>query len=333
MNTRKLQRVGGGTYTVSIPKEWAERHGLEAGVDVHLYTHDDGSIVLRGSERDGGHLDEAVVEFEAPDPTALERSLVALHAAGFETVTLSAPGLTDADRRALRSAARSLVGAEVVEVSEGRARVRTLLDAANVSVPQSVVQLQYVALSIHRRATAALVDAEDGAHVRLAERDDEADRLFAIVSRHFNRSLSSFEELDNLGTSRPELFDYHVTARQLERVADHGVGIADLADDLGDQPPPDVAADLERTADAARGAVDDATTAIVDEADAGAARDTLDRCDEAVADVAAVRDSIDGATEGGIALVRALDLVERTAECGRNVAEAAVRAAMRERNA
>jgi phosphate uptake regulator len=61
METRKLQRVGGGIFTVSVPKEWATEHQLEPGTEVHLYTHRHGSIVQRSSRRDGGTLSCATV--------------------------------------------------------------------------------------------------------------------------------------------------------------------------------------------------------------------------------------------------------------------------------
>ncbi|MFW6449319.1 MAG: AbrB/MazE/SpoVT family DNA-binding domain-containing protein, partial [Halobacteriota archaeon] len=31
METRKVQLTGGSTYTVSLPKPWARRNGIEAG--------------------------------------------------------------------------------------------------------------------------------------------------------------------------------------------------------------------------------------------------------------------------------------------------------------
>jgi len=46
METRKLQEVGGGTFTVSIPRAWAENNGFEVGMELQLYTHRDGSILV-----------------------------------------------------------------------------------------------------------------------------------------------------------------------------------------------------------------------------------------------------------------------------------------------
>jgi len=43
METRKIQIAGGTTYTVSLPKDWASDHGLEAGARVRVHPYEDGS--------------------------------------------------------------------------------------------------------------------------------------------------------------------------------------------------------------------------------------------------------------------------------------------------
>jgi phosphate uptake regulator len=330
METRKLQKVGGGTYTVSIPKEWATAHALEAGTPVHLYTHMDGSVVIRSSEKDGGNLAGARVEVHREGPAAVRRALQAAQAIGFESVTLARDGsFSAAERRAVRATVRDYVGTEVVEEADDAVTVRNLLDASEVSVRQWLVQLRFVALSIHRQASAALVDGGD-VHDRLRERHAEASRLFAMISRHFNRALVSFEEVDRLGLSRVELFDYHVTARQLERVADRGVAIARVAEALSDPLSGATGEEVGRLAESAGDVVDDATTAVLDGGEVEAAQAALDRCEETIAAVEAAEEALVGEPSAeAVPTARALDGVARTADRGGRVAEVAIRAATR----
>jgi len=77
METRKLQEVGGGTFTVSIPRAWAENNGFEVGMELQLYTHRDGSILVRSSDTDINCLDEATIEAAGEGPNTA-------HAIGFE---------------------------------------------------------------------------------------------------------------------------------------------------------------------------------------------------------------------------------------------------------
>jgi phosphate uptake regulator len=355
MKTRKLQQVGGGTYTVSIPKEWADAHALEAGMELNLYAHSDGSIVVRTEERDGGDLSTVRIDVSGETPELVERALRAAHAVGFETVTLVPDGaFTPAQRRAARSVVRDLVGTDLLAERAEEITVQHLLDASTVSVRQSVVQLQFTALSVHREATAVALDGDGEVRAdQIRERAAEAERLARMVHRHAARSLTSFEELDRLGVSRTDLFDYEATARALARVADEAVHTAEAAEGLSTPLPEPVAATVREAADDARTVVDEATTAVLDGPDAAAAHLALDRRDETVGTVTAATDAlfdasatpfdgaVVGATDGGraqshhesvataAAAGRVLDAVRRTAACGGTVAEVALRAAVR----
>jgi len=360
MKTRKLQQVGGGTYTVSIPKEWADAHALEAGMELNLYAHSDGSIVVRTEERDGGDISTTRIEVSGEAPALVERALRAAHAVGFETVTLVPDeAFTGAQRRAARSVVRDLVGTDLLVERAEEITVQHLLDASTVSVRQSVVQLQFTALSVHREATDAVVEG-DVRTGQIRERAAEADRLARMVHRHAARSLTSFEELDRLGVSRTDLFDYEATARALRRVASEAVRTAESAEGLSQPLPESVGATVRETAEDARAVVDEATTAVLDGPDPATAHAALDRRDETVATVTAATDALfdasvthfdgavvgatDGATDGGrtqptaervataAAASRVLDTVRRTAECGGTVADVALRAAVRSEN-
>ncbi|WP_439027816.1 AbrB/MazE/SpoVT family DNA-binding domain-containing protein [Haloarchaeobius sp. DT45] len=341
METRKLQTVGGGTYTVSIPKDWARENALEAGTEVHLFTHADGSIIVRSSDRDNGNLTRASIEIDGDDPELVTRALGAAHAIGFETVTLTPlESFTDEQRRAVRSLVGDLVGTELLVEEPEELTVQNLLDASDVSIRQSVVQLQFVALSVHRTAMRAFTGARDDVHDQLRERGDDVDRLSGMIARHFNRSLISLGEVDRLGISRPEMFDYHDTARQLERVSETGVELARVGDTLPEPVPDEVASDVERLADDARQVVDDATTAVLKGDEVEKAHAALDRRDDTLADIESMEqalfdaslESADLSATESCALVRGLDSLARTAECGGTIADVAVRASTRAEN-
>lgn len=361
MQTRKLQKVGGSTYTVSIPKRWAGEHDLAAGDDVHLYAHDDGSVVVRSAERDGGALSSVRVEVDeqnenattAPSTTAatVERTVKAAYAAGFEDIELASTVGFDAEHhRAANALAKTLIGTEVVAADDDRITVRNLLDSGNVSIRQSLDQLRFVTLSMHRSATAVAPSADPGS--RVADREAEVGRLVAMITRHFNRSLTDFSEVDRLDVGRTALFGYYVTARQLDRVANHAVELARITGALdgefdgtpsresgeGPDGKPDESLggettdEFEAIADSARQVVEDATDAVLADADASTPSPTaiLDRRDEVVADAEALERSLFKSDDpDAYRLTRALDRVVRTTECGGTVAEVAVQSALR----
>jgi len=331
METRKVQQVGGGTFTVSLPVTWAREHDLEAGGTAYLYTHRDGSLVVRWNERGDGDLAATRVDLGDPAPETARRELRAAYTAGFERITLDPPGTFDAEqRRALETTARTLTGLEVTEKTDGELTVRGLLDAEDVSIRQSTRHLRFVALSMHEAAL-ELLAGERGDTAHVVERDDDADRLFRLITRHFNRALLELSEPDRLGVTRPRLFDHYRTARQFERVADHAVRIARSVDRVDGEPDGPLVEEVLTLAADARAVVVDAADAVADEAATGLAHAALE-------DRAAVLDRVrtldarlpERAPEEAYVLTRVLDSVERTADCGGNVAELALRTAVRE---
>ncbi|NHN48154.1 phosphate uptake regulator PhoU [Halostella sp. JP-L12] len=326
METRKIQTVGGGTYTVSLPKEWAESNGVAGGTEVDLHAHIDGLLVIEpGSRGDGTR--RATVRVDHDDPDRLERTLRATYGGGFEEVALRSPdGFAREQRRAVDDVAGSLVGLTLADESAGRLTVRTLLDADEVSVGQSVRQLQFVALSMHRGATAALTS--DGVAPPPADRDDEADRLFRLVDRHFARGLSRLDEVDALGLTRPELFELRSTARELERVADHAERVASVAGAV-DEVPADAADDLETLGERSREVVETAVSAVLGDAGLDAAHRALVDRDEVRELASALDRRLFEAADADYRLTRAADSLLRTAEHGGNVAELGLRAALR----
>jgi phosphate uptake regulator len=327
METRKLQKIGGSTYSVSLPKEWATDHHLEAGMPIHLYPHSDGSLVVRSVQQDGGPLASTRVRLPGVGDEAIRRALYAAYAVGYDAVTLVAPEEFSAEeRRLVRRLTETTLGLSVVEEGTERIVVESLLDASELSIRQSVTQLRFTALSMHRAAVDAFPDA--GA-ADLDRRDEGADRLLGVVTRHFNRSLVDFGEIDRLDVRRSTLFDHYLAARELERVADHAVRIGSLAARTDDSPPDDVLDDVRALADASRTVVETATTAVLDRS-RDRAHEALDRRDRVVDDLDALdRALVERSPPGAYALSRLVSTLRRTADCGGTAATVALRSSAR----
>lgn len=330
MDTRKIQEVGGGTYTVSIPVHWADEHGVEAGTTAYLYTHRDGSLVVRWNEKEHSELASTDVELDDPAPAAAERLLRAAYAVGYERIRLHNPdGLPTAQRRAIHTCTRRLTGVEITGDTDHAVTVKGMLDASDVSIRQSTIQLQYLTLSMYEAALECVAgETTDPDHV--VDRADEADRVLRLVTRHFNRSLLDLAELDRLDITRPQLFEYYGTARQFERIADHAVTIARCGSRSGDAVPEALAADMRTIGADARQVVEAASSAVVNGESTASAQSALDGRDRVIRDARRLdRTLLDRSPDAACTVTRVLDSIVRTAECGGNIAEQALHTSLR----
>jgi phosphate uptake regulator len=324
MDTRKIQTVGGATYTVSLPPESAKSQYIAAGDTVNLHSHIDGVLVIQAQECEDEVAGKTSIQVAHDDTHFLEQTLRAAYAAGAKDVKLHAnETFTPEQRRIIDQVARNLPGVSVIEESDTRITIRTLLDTDEVSVRQSVRQLKFVALSMHQDATAALT--EDHNTGNLNNRDNQADRLYAIIDRSFARGLTRLDEVDALGMTRPELFELWATARELERVADHAESIGTAASRIQGSVE---GALLEEACDIAREAreiVAEAVSVVVGDTDAEAAQQALAARDQVRRDITAFERQLSELSTGGDRFPLVLDRLRRTAEHGGNIAELGLR--------
>ncbi len=331
METRKVQLTGGSTYTVSLPKQWADEHSIEAGRRLYLHPNGDASLIVRAAPPEESETTTARVAVDSYTEDNLRRTVQALYAVGLDEFTLTVSDVfSTSQRRVATSAATNLIGLEALEETDTRIVFRNLLSDDTRSVRQSVLQLEYVTIWMHRNAVMALAngDTEQAEHV--IDRDDEADRLFGLVNRHFRRALTSMSEIEQLGFDRPTMFEYYTTARQLERVADHAEKIATITLRVDDPSTVDSLDELVSLAHQSRDIVINAASVLLGSGSVEQAYTALTVRDQLLEAIDPLDRTLhDSSASDTYLLALVLDSVRRTAEYGGNVAEAMIQASVR----
>jgi len=333
METRKVQLSGGTTYTISLPKPWAREHGIDSESLVALHPNGDASLLVEVVD-DGERTERTtVVDIGTADAKALEQQVIALYVVGFDSIELrDRTGLTDNQRRTVEAAISGLSGFELIEATNTRIRIKSLIDAGNVDIRKSTLRLRLITLSMLEDALSAIADRDSDLARDVVRRDAEADKLFAMVTRHFRRSLTDLHEVEKLAYSRDELFEYYYVCRQFERVADHAEKMATFASREQGTIPDPLVEHLDRFGEAARGILEDAADAVLLDADMEMAHEALTRRDTLCQDI----DDIDrelydhGKPDAAYTTGLLLDSIKRIANYGANVAEVGVQQALRE---
>ncbi|MFD1571726.1 phosphate signaling complex PhoU family protein [Halorubrum laminariae] len=328
METRKVQVTGGSTYTVSIPKTWATDNDVEAGTEIEFHPDGDSLFLTpqSESERTRGTLDISDLSGQA-----LARAVTTMYVSGFDTIELTSPDLTTEQRSMIRDAVQSLVGLEVLEETRDTVVIQDLLDSSELSIHNAVTRMRLISLSMLEDAIAALSDHDHDLARDVIGRDDDLDRLWLVVSRIFRATLRTPKAVEELGLPREVCFDYHSSARQLERIGDHATKIAHLTLNI-EEPLPDevVEAVDELHADAVE-VIDTAMDALFDEDSESAtqraneARTGVRAIDERVRAIDELLRDLDPARAQLLGLV--VDSVLRSADYGGNVAETALQKA------
>jgi len=322
---RKVQVTGGSTYTISMPKGWATERGIEAGTRLNIYTRGD-RLVLTPTASDERRR-SVTIRARDRDPTDLARRVGTAYVAGCEEIAVE-DRPDGRQRRAVRDTLRGLVGIEIHAEDDERMVARTMLSVDDLSARQTLVQIQQLALLMHEDAVAAVVAGDSEAGRAVQSRDDDVDRLFGLVCREFHLSLAELAVAQR--RDGPTTFEYYTAARQLERIADHAEKIASVAVRAETTPPEDIAERLDELAGRSREVVRRAFSGTFGDDGPDLGRVVSDG-HALVDDAAAVdRELYERGLEGGYLLGTVLDSIVRTAEYGINVAEAGLRAGMRD---
>ncbi|GAB3693625.1 phosphate uptake regulator PhoU [Halorubrum pallidum] len=323
-----MQVTGGSTYTVSIPKTWATDNDVEAGTEIEFHPDGDSLFLTPRSdaERTRGTLDVSDLSGRA-----LARAVTTMYVSGFDTIELTSQDITTEQRSMIRDAVQSLVGLEVLEETRDQVVIQDLLDSSELSIHNAVTRMRLISLSMLEDAITALSERDHDLARDVIGRDDDLDRLWLVVSRIFRATLRTPKAVEELGLPREACFDYHSSARQLERIGDHATKIAHLTLNI-EEPLPEEVVDAvnDLHADAVE-VIDAAMDALFDEDSEAATR----RANEARAGVRAIDERVRAIDE----LLRDLDptraqllglvvdSVLRSADYGGNVAETALQKA------
>jgi len=217
-------------------------------------------------------------------------------------------------------------------VTDTRMQLTNLIDAENVDVRKSALRLRLLMLAMHRDAVDAVLANDTDLADRVITRDSEADKLFAMVTRHFRRALTDLHEVEKLDYSRDELFEYYYASRQFERVADHAVKIAKFATDPDATVPPAFTDRLSSIATDSRQVVDTAADVLLTDAGIDAAHTAIERRDRLSETIEELDRDLYTHDDPGEAYVVGLllDSVRRTAEYGTNIASIAIQPTVRQ---
>lgn len=327
METRKVQVTGGSTYTVSIPKTWATENDVGAGSVVEFHPEGD-SLLL--TPRTPAERSEGTVDISDLHEYELMSTVVTMYISGFDIINLETTRVTADQRRTIRDTIQGLVGLEVIEETSEHVVLQDLLDSSELSIHNAITRMRLVATTMLQDAVTALVEDDDDLANDVIERDDDVDRLWYMVARVFRSALRSPSAAAAIGLARETAFDYHSSARQLERVADHASKIAELSLDLGDIPEDVAEALVELHADAA--AVVEKSMDALDEADperatelANEAREDVHEIDEHSRTISTLIRDLDPHQAQLLGLI--VDSISRSADYGGNVAETALQKA------
>ena len=231
METRKIQKVGYSTLSISIPSNYVKEMNLKRGDTVFLAPEKDGSLKLFPSKllkpKEG--IEEYVCNSDlCDDPKMLERIIVGSYILGRDLFSIiSSERMRSEHIEEVREIMSKLIGLGIVEETPDRIVLQCSVDPRKFHLDMLLRRLSIISLTVVKEAVQALVDFDASLAKDAINREDEADRMYLLALRLLISAQRRREVAEEIGLKDPlHILYFGLMLRYLEMIADYAEEIA-----------------------------------------------------------------------------------------------------------
>jgi len=234
LESRKVQRVGYSTFSVSLPKEWVKESGLKQGDLVMLLPEKDGSLKLIPSSmvKQKTQTEEYVINSDlCNEPGLLERLIVGNYTLGRDAFrVVSSTRISREHIEEVRKIAHRLMGLGIVQETPERIDLQCSIDPTSFKIDMLMRRLSVIASTMNMEAMQALTDSKQELAEDAIRREDEADMMYWLAMRLLHSAQRDHTIADKIGLEEPsQILYYAQITMYLELIADHSEDIARMA--------------------------------------------------------------------------------------------------------
>jgi phosphate uptake regulator len=232
---RKLQRIGGNTLYVSLPKRWTKKIQLKHGDKVTLIPQPDDSMYIYPTAKQERPR-EIILDINGKESRqSIKRGVMAAYVNGFDIINLKAEErFTDEQQVLIREIVDHLFGLELVEVTGNTITIQCLLKQ-DLPIEKTMQRIHNVILSMFSETVSALKEQNINPVKGLTRRMHDIKRL-SLVTNRLLRSLIIFpRSVEVREVSLIDCVDYLQILHIIAEIADNVNKISESVIALGEQ--------------------------------------------------------------------------------------------------
>ena len=229
METRKLQKIKGGSFTLSLPKQWVEKRKLKSGEQIIVSEEDDGALRIAPMSAGFEKPFEVTLAVESfPNLQALEYCVATYYIQGSTRINITSKKVMSAEqKKRLKQLRTELPGVEVAEEEANRLSFQVLIDPASFSMESLIEKTSAFSLKLQEDAVNALVEWNLAIAKEVQERAGEVQRHYRVMIRQVALASLSRNIADKIGVRNcQENITFALVARDISRLVYHSSQIA-----------------------------------------------------------------------------------------------------------
>jgi phosphate uptake regulator len=229
MEIRRLQKIKGGSFTLSLPKEWVEKKSMKSGEQLAVLEEEDGSLRIFPVSSAAERFFEVILNFDDyPNLRALEYVIGTYYIQGSHKINItSKETILAEDKQRLKLLRLELPGMEVAEEKSDRLSFQVLIDPSIFSLESLVEKTASFSLHLQEDAVRSLLNRDFQLAAEVMERSREALRHYRMTIRQVALASLSKSLAKKVGVkSCQECVTFALVARDLNRLVYHSASIA-----------------------------------------------------------------------------------------------------------
>jgi phosphate uptake regulator len=230
LESRKVQKVGYSTMTVSLPSEWVKQNNIKRGDLVFITLEIDGALRIIPSDlAEREEAEEYIINADAcGEKKILERLIVGSYILGRDVIRITSTRRIKSEHvEEVRCIVRKLIGLGILEETSRNILLQCSIDPAKFQMDMLIRRLSLIASTIYSEAMQAILEKDTALAMDAISREDEADMMYFLATRLLVLAQRKRDLAEKIGLTRLILIPCTCLILQyLELIADYSEDIA-----------------------------------------------------------------------------------------------------------
>ena len=228
IETRKVQKTGGSSYIVSLPKVWIDKHGVKKNDTLGILSQPDGNLLITPKiDNETAIKTKEIIVEDYEDENFLFRVLIGAYIMGFSRIIIkSARKFEPIIRDIITNFTQIAIGPEIVEESNNFIVIKDLLNPKEMPFEKTLKRMYILVQAMHEDSINAFKTRNKDLAEEVIKRDNDVDRLHWLVGRQSHIVLRDIILCQKMGITLEQASHYQQMSRFLERIGDHASKIA-----------------------------------------------------------------------------------------------------------
>ncbi|MHA1820101.1 MAG: PhoU domain-containing protein [Promethearchaeota archaeon] len=228
MEIRRVQKTGGSSYVITLPKEWINQLNIKQKDKIAIISQPDGKLLISPDPDHEKTKRENHINIEDnTNPEYLYRMLLASYITGFSVIKIITNGkFISLIRNSISNFIKSVVGFEIIEETLNTIIIKDLLNPTEMPFDKSIKRMGIILGLMYEDIINALFNKDIELLDDVINRDLEVNRRYRLIARQSNLILHDVILANKMGVSLENAHYYFLISKQLEKIGDLAKEIA-----------------------------------------------------------------------------------------------------------